>query len=163
MVIQFLSTLLKNLHYYLERTSHGSTLSRIVHAYLAEQIQLHDLSWQLYQDALYSDYNDIQGGTTAEGIHTGVMAATLNTTIMAYAGVDIRQDMLTITPSLPQQWQKLSFKLLHRSTLYQINLSHKEISILSDKPSTILINHQTHKLTANTLLVLKLNGDTQND
>ncbi|MGE9715719.1 glycoside hydrolase family 65 protein, partial [Escherichia coli] len=84
----------KNLHYYLERTSHGSTLSRIVHAYLAEQIQLHDLSWQLYQDALYSDYNDIQGGTTAEGIHTGVMAATLNTTIMAYAGVDIRQDML---------------------------------------------------------------------
>ncbi|HAT4483002.1 glycoside hydrolase family 65 protein [Proteus mirabilis] len=153
----------KNLHYYLERTSHGSTLSRIVHAYLAEQIQLHDLSWQLYQDALYSDYNDIQGGTTAEGIHTGVMAATLNTTIMAYAGVDIRQDMLTITPSLPQQWQKLSFKLLHRSTLYQINLTHKEISILSDKPSTILINHQTHKLTANTLLVLNLNGDTQND
>lgn len=86
------------------------------------------MSWQLYQDALYSDYNDIQGGTTAEGIHTGVMAATLNTTIMAYAGVDIRQDMLTITPSLPQQWQKLSFKLLHRSTLYQINLTHKEIS-----------------------------------
>ncbi|MEX5485774.1 hypothetical protein IC611_07695 [Proteus mirabilis] len=37
--------------------------------------------------------------------------------------------MLTITPSLPQQWQKLSFKLLHRSTLYQINLTHKEISI----------------------------------
>ena len=33
---------------------------RIVHAYLAEQIQLHDLSWQLYQDALYSDYNDIK-------------------------------------------------------------------------------------------------------
>ena len=72
------------------------------------------------------------------------MAATLNTTIMAYAGVDIRQDMLTITLH-SSTMAKLSFKLLHRSTLYQINLSHKEISILSDKPSTILINHQTHK------------------
>ena len=35
------------------------------------------LSWELFLDAVGSDYNDIQGGTTAEGIHTGVMAATL--------------------------------------------------------------------------------------
>ncbi len=47
------------------------TLSRIVHAQLAEMAQFHELSWQLYQEALYSDYRDIQGGTTAEGIHTG--------------------------------------------------------------------------------------------
>lgn len=153
----------KNLHYYLERTSHGSTLSRIVHAYLAEQIQLHDLSWQLYQDALYSDYNDIQGGTTAEGIHTGVMAATLNTTIMAYAGVDIRKDKLEITPALPKQWQYLSFKLSHHSILYQITLSHSAITVLSDKESTISICHHHYSLKSNEYLTVKLIGDNKND
>ncbi|MFV9997569.1 MAG: hypothetical protein AB8W37_07775 [Arsenophonus endosymbiont of Dermacentor nuttalli] len=60
---------------------------------------MHVLSWQLYKDSLFSDYQDIQGGTTSEGIHTGVMAATLNMTIMTYARVDIRQPLLKINPS----------------------------------------------------------------
>ena len=63
----------ENMSYYLGRTSHGSTLSRVVHALLANMIGDRDLSWELYQDALGSDYVDIQGGTTAEGIHLGVM------------------------------------------------------------------------------------------
>lgn len=151
-----------NLHYYLDRTSHGSTLSRIVHAYLAEQIQLHDLSWQLYQDALYSDYNDIQGGTTAEGIHTGVMAATLNTTIMAYAGVDIRKDILDISPSLPKQWQGLSFKLLHQSVLYQLTITHTHITVLSNQDCTISINNRQHTLNANQVFSLNVNGENAN-
>lgn len=152
----------KNLHYYLERTSHGSTLSRIVHAYLAEQIQLHDLSWQLYQDALYSDYNDIQGGTTAEGIHTGVMAATLNTTIMAYAGVDIRQDILNIAPSLPKQWQGLSFKLRHQCVLFHIRVTHNNITVMSDKACTISINNHLYSLVPNTPFSLNSNEGNAN-
>ena len=52
----------KNLEYYLARTSHGSTLSRVVHAYLAAMTGNHKLSWELYADALSSDFNDIQGG-----------------------------------------------------------------------------------------------------
>lgn len=153
----------KNLHYYLERTSHGSTLSRIVHAHLAEQIKLKDLSWQLYQDALYSDYHDIQGGTIAEGIHTGVMAATLNTTIMAYAGVDIRKDILAINPSLPKQWQDLSFKLSHQSVLYKITVTHKYITVEGNKQSTISINDKIYNLNADSVFSLNFNGENQND
>ena len=38
---------------------------------IGEMAQFHELSWQLYQEALYSDYRDIQGGTTAEGFIQG--------------------------------------------------------------------------------------------
>ncbi|GAB1437341.1 glycosyl hydrolase family 65 protein [Providencia sp.] len=147
----------KNLHYYLERTSHGSTLSRIVHAYLAEQINLHDLSWQLYKDALYSDYNDIQGGTTAEGIHTGVMAATLNTTIMAYAGVDIRHYALKVNPSLPKQWDRINFKLIHQNIVYHFDITHEKISIMSDKSCDICIENNRYSLDANAIFSLDYN------
>src|SRR5699024_2060740 len=76
-----------NLHYYLARTSHGSTLSRVVHAQLAAMVDNQKLAWDLYQEALYSDYRDIQGGTTAEGIHAGVMAATLYIPLTTFAGL----------------------------------------------------------------------------
>ena len=67
----------RNLEYYFGRTSHGSTLSRIVHARLASIAGNREMSWNLYSDALASDFVDIQGGTTAEGIHAGVMAGTV--------------------------------------------------------------------------------------
>ncbi len=69
--------LARNLHYYMQRTSHGSTLSRLVHAYLAFLIEDYELSWVLYQESLHSDFLDIQGGTTREGIHLGVMTGTI--------------------------------------------------------------------------------------
>ncbi|HPJ00374.1 MAG TPA: glycoside hydrolase family 65 protein, partial [Enterococcus sp.] len=41
----------RNLNYYLERTSHGSTLSRVVHAQLAAMVDDQDLACKLYQEA----------------------------------------------------------------------------------------------------------------
>ncbi len=52
----------QNLAYYLARTTHGSTLSRIVHAQLAAIVKDDTLAWRLFQEALSSDYHDIQGG-----------------------------------------------------------------------------------------------------
>ncbi|GLY60728.1 glycosyl hydrolase [Pectobacterium brasiliense] len=136
----------RNLHYYLERTSHGSTLSRIVHAQLANDINFHELSWKLYREALSSDYQDIQSGTTAEGIHTGVMAATLNTTIITYAGVDIRHACLRIAPSLPKGWECLRFNLQHRGIQYYFDISHKKITISASENSVVEINHEQHSV-----------------
>lgn len=137
-----------NLHYYLKRTSHGSTLSRVVHAQLACNTGLHDLSRELYQQALRSDYGDIQGGTTAEGIHTGVMAATINTAVMSYAGVDIRGDHLSVSPSLPAEWNRISFNLQHRGVHYCFLISPKSVSVTADRTVFIDIHNEKHQITA---------------
>lgn len=139
----------KNLLYYLERTSHGSTLSRIVHAQLAEKVHFHDLSWKLYQEALYSDYRDIQGGTTAEGIHTGVMAATIYVTLTTYAGIDIKESLLTIQPNLPKNWTNMTFQVEHRGSNYQLSIEKKHLKILASKDETVIIKGQTHTIKAN--------------
>jgi trehalose/maltose hydrolase-like predicted phosphorylase len=99
----------KNLEYYLQRTSHGSTLSRVVHCYLANLIDDERLSWELFSDAITSDYNDIQGGTTAEGIHSGVMAGTIWITLTAYAGLDLSGETPKVNPKLPKHWRSLKF------------------------------------------------------
>ncbi|HZK08269.1 MAG TPA: beta-phosphoglucomutase family hydrolase [Bacteroidales bacterium] len=105
----------KNLHYYLKRTSHGSTLSRVVHAQLANMIGDNELSWELYSEALASDYVDIQGGTTGEGIHAGVMAGTVLIALQSYAGVDVRGEIPAVNPQLPEHWRSISFNIRWRN------------------------------------------------
>ncbi len=113
----------KNLEYYLQRTSHGSTLSRVVHSYLAQQIGKQDLSWEMFQQAITSDYNDIQGGTTAEGIHSGVMAGTIWIIYAAFAGIDFSGEKPIANPKLPKHWRSLKFKLKYKGKEYKFAFS----------------------------------------
>ena len=68
-----LKLLKANYDYYEQRTSHGSTLSKVVHAVISKYIYSSDISWDWFMEAMNSDIFDTQGGTTIEGVHTGVM------------------------------------------------------------------------------------------
>ena len=145
----------KNLHYYLQRTSHGSTLSRIVHAQLANIINDRDLSWDLYIDALTSDYNDIQGGTTAEGSHAGVMAGTLMIAISTYAGVDLRGNILKVNPMLPDHWKNIEFSLRFKGILYNFNVSQSSVEIITDNDAELMVFGKEHHTQVNTKLTIE--------
>lgn len=137
----------RNMDYYLARTSHGSTLSRVVHAQLANMIGDADLSKILYQDALSSDFNDIQGGTTAEGIHLGVMAGTVLIALQSYAGLNISSDKLSINPQLPKTWNSIQFKITYKSVDYKIEVSHQQIKVscvpCTGQTSVMILGNET--------------------
>jgi trehalose/maltose hydrolase-like predicted phosphorylase len=137
-----------NIKFYLERTTHGSTLSRVVYADLCARNGDAKMSWRLFQEALASDYIDIQGGTTAEGIHLGVMAATLTIITRVYGGFDARGDMVTIRPQLPKQWQKLSFRQRVRGVGYQIVVTPSEVEIRADHDVTVMMGGKEVELIA---------------
>lgn len=148
----------KNYEYYIKRTSHGSTLSRVVHAYLANMLGDPDLGWQLYSEALESDYTDIQGGTTAEGIHAGVMGGTVLMTITSFAGINFKHSCLKIKPNLPKKWKQLQFGFTFKKSRYLFSIAPHELELriesdnldmveieLSDKKISLQTN-QTHIL-----------------
>ena len=87
----------RTIDYYERRTSHGSTLSFVTHAGVLARIDP-ESSWQRFLVALESDIGDVQGGTTQEGIHLGVMAGTLDLVQRAYLGTEIRDDVLIFNP-----------------------------------------------------------------
>lgn len=136
--------LARNLHYYLQRTSHGSTLSRLVHAYLAFLVENYELSWKLYQESLRSDFLDIQGGTTREGIHLGVMTGTILYFYRAYAGLDWTGDILKLSPKLPSGWKEITFNLSFRGVRYYFKIGIDRISVKtdSDGPQNITLDQQ---------------------
>ena len=79
----------RNVDYYLSRTSHGSTLSRVAHSWVLARSDRRR-SWDLFQRALDSDIADIQGGTTREGIHIGAMAGVIDLVQRCYLGIEMR-------------------------------------------------------------------------
>lgn len=139
----------RNLHYYLARTSHGSTLSRVVHAQLAAMVNDQDLAWELYQEALYSDYRDIQGGTTAEGIHAGVMAATLYIPLTTFAGLDIRKERVTFEPNMPAAWDGIRFQMSIRGIDFSVEVTKEEVVVTVNQDTTIDVKGKTITLVAN--------------
>jgi trehalose/maltose hydrolase-like predicted phosphorylase len=115
--------------YYFQRTSHGSTLSTLVHSYLANRIGYRHLSWQLYMEALRSDYVDIQGGTTKEGIHMGVMAGTAVLALRAYAGLHLDGEEIRMIPCLPSAWRSARFTIRFRGVRYDFVVTPEKVEV----------------------------------
>ena len=121
-------TIPKNIDYYIERTSHGSTLSQIVHAWVLSR-QDREGSWELYTMALRSDIDDIQGGTTPEGIHLGAMAGTVDLVQRCYTGVEIRGDVLRLNPCLPREIVNLCLRLRYRGQSLDLTITCDKMTI----------------------------------
>jgi trehalose/maltose hydrolase-like predicted phosphorylase len=121
-------TAVRNVEYYDQRTSHGSTLSIVTHAGVLAAIDA-ESSWDRFLVALRSDADDIQDGTTKEGIHLGVMAATLDVVQRYYAGVHIRDDVLYFDPQLPSGLGGLSFPMQFRETPLLVTLAGDDLTI----------------------------------
>jgi trehalose/maltose hydrolase-like predicted phosphorylase len=106
-------TIPKTVEYYLARTSHGSTLSAVVHAWVLARLD-RPASWRFFLEALGSDVHDVQGGTTGEGIHLGAMAGTLDLAQRCYTGLEVRDDLLRLDPALPPDLPGVAMELWYR-------------------------------------------------
>lgn len=144
------ATLRATIDYYFQRTSHGSTLSRVVHAWVLARTDP-QRSWQLFLEALESDINDIQGGTTAEGIHTGVMAGTIDLVQRCYMGMETRGDTVWFRPCLPEALSSgLAFRFQYRGNWFSVSATQHSLSVTFDSgwhpPARIGIAGQVSEL-----------------
>ncbi len=103
----------KTVDYYQSRTSHGSTLSAVVHAWVLARGNRHK-AMEYFGQALASDVVDVQGGTTAEGIHLAAMAGSVDLLQRCFTGLEIRGDRLVVGPMWPKSLGKLEFTFRYR-------------------------------------------------
>lgn len=122
------SILERTVEYYIDRTAHGSTLSRIVYAWVMARVDP-SKSWVLFREALAADIDDTQGGTTPEGIHLGAMAGSLDLLQRCYSGLELRADEVWFDPHLPSEITSLAFDLVHRDRTLSVELSHDRLRV----------------------------------
>ncbi|QKT03505.1 glycoside hydrolase family 65 protein [Ectothiorhodospiraceae bacterium 2226] len=122
----------RNIEYYLKRTSHGSTLSRVVHAWVLSRAD-REHSWRLFREALESDVADIQGSTTPEGIHLGAMAGTVDLAQRCYTGLEVREDVLWLTPRLPKEMRRLRVRMRYHTHWLTIEMNHRRLRVACER------------------------------
>jgi trehalose/maltose hydrolase-like predicted phosphorylase len=118
----------RTIEYYDRRTSHGSTLSFIVYAGVLAAIDP-ESSWERFLAVLESDIGDIQGGTTQEGIHMGVMSGTLDLVQRIYLGTEIRDGVVYFDPRLPDRLDGLSLPMQFRGTPIRVTIAGSELTV----------------------------------
>jgi trehalose/maltose hydrolase-like predicted phosphorylase len=118
----------RNIAYYDERTSHGSTLSFVTFAGALATLDPKN-SWERFLFALESDVSDVQGGTTKEGIHMGVMSGTLDLVQRRYAGTFVRDGMLCFEPRLPAELDRLAFAMQFQGTPIRVAFGDGQLTL----------------------------------
>ncbi|MBM7616549.1 trehalose 6-phosphate phosphorylase [Weissella uvarum] len=148
----------KNKDYYLARTVHGSTTSRPVFAGIDVTLGNLDEANTFLMEALRSDVDDIQGGTTAEGIHTGVMGETLSVIQNHFAGVSLTQDILAVDPHLPKNWCSVHFKQRYQGQLLDLYINQQQVRITTDGPLQIKVQSKVYDVDEMQPLQVQLEG-----
>lgn len=118
----------RTIDYYLARTSHGSTLSAVVHAWvLARAHREHAV--EFFQRALHADVTDIQGGTTPEGIHLAAMAGSVDILQRCFSGLETRAGHLVLNPFWPHDLGVLELNLRYREHPLTLRISDHRVQV----------------------------------
>lgn len=137
------------IEHYLARTTHGSTLSTVAHAWVLARGD-RPAAWRFLCQALEADRADRRGGITREGIHLGAMAASIDILQRCFTGLEIRDDALTLHPRLPDPLTRLTCDLQYRGHLLTLTFTHDKTQVSSRslvaRPLTVIVDGTPFRL-----------------
>ena len=136
-------TMDRTVTYYMERTSHGSTLSQIVHSWVLARSDRAQ-AWSFWQQALHSDIEDIQGGTTPEGIHLGAMSGTVDIIHRGHTGMVIEEDVLRFDPLLPDEISDVRMRMRYRGHWLTLHMGRDTFEVSVDRGSSPTVKVAVH-------------------
>jgi trehalose/maltose hydrolase-like predicted phosphorylase len=150
----------RTIDYYDQRTSHGSTLSLVTYAAVLSGLDP-ESSWERFLVALESDVGDVQGGTTKEGIHMGVMSGSLDLVQRGYVGASVRDGVLHFAPTLIDRLDGLTFPMQFHGTSIRVSISGNELTVRTlaegfSRPVRIGIGEEVRELAAGEMWVAPL-------
>ncbi|GAA4488417.1 trehalose-phosphatase [Rhodococcus olei] len=118
----------RTVDYYIARTSHGSTLSAVVHSWVLARAN-RDKAMEFFESVLASDITDVQGGTTAEGIHLAAMAGSVDLLQRCFTGLEARGDRLVFGPQWPEPLGTLEFPISYRGHQLWLTVSGRKVEV----------------------------------
>jgi beta-phosphoglucomutase family hydrolase len=132
-------TIPRNVAYYDPRSTLGSSLARVVHAWVLARSD-RPRAMRYFAEALQSDVNDIQGGTTAEGVHLGAMASTVDLVQRVSTGIEITSDVLRLNPKLPEELARLDMRIRYRGHSLDLRLTRDALTVRERERGAAPIN-----------------------
>ena len=147
--------------FYSARSTHGSTLSNVVHSWVQARRD-RKRSWEFLGDALASDLVHAGDGTTNEGVHLGAMAGAVDMVVRCHPGLEIRGDRLWLHPLIPPELGEVSFTITYRDQPVRIEVTpttaRLSLSAGVAPPITVVVDGQEGVLTPGMTREFRLGG-----
>jgi trehalose/maltose hydrolase-like predicted phosphorylase len=122
---------------------------------------------EFFAQALQSDVNDIQRGTTAEGVHLGAMAGTVDLVQRVSTGIETRGDVLRLNPELPRETERLDMRIHYRGHSLDLRLTRDALTVRgrdgAAAPIRLCVEGKVYEFVNNTTRVFPLNGEFRGD
>lgn len=139
----------KNFQYYEPRCSHGSSLSRAMHAYVAARLGLSDTALRYFRQTAAIDLRDTHVALDG-GIHIAALGGVWLTAVFGFAGLSLTRDGAALDPRLPANWNSLGFSFQWRGRSLKVRIGQAEqgldATLTAGDPMTLLIGGQPHNL-----------------
>ena len=127
----------KNFEYYRKRTTSKSSLSIPSHAIIAVEVDRLEAASKYFSLAAGADLENVYGNTH-QGIHAASLGGTWQIAVTGFAGLTLKDDVLSINPKLPPEWKELNFRIWFRQALIELRTTGDttEVLLVSDKGRT---------------------------
>lgn len=149
--------------YYEPRTTNGSTLSRVVEAWIQARRDP-QRAWVPFRESLLGDLQDA-GNTTSEGIHLGAMAGAVDLLQRGFTGLETRGDQLRLDPKIPAALRLLAFSIRYRGETIHLSFTTDEVELRVDssegQPIDVLVCGRAFTVEPGRTLAIRLEGETR--
>jgi len=144
-----IDTIKRNFDFYEPMTVHESSLSACIHSILASRIGYTEKAYELYLRTARLDLDDYNK-EVGDGLHITSMAGTWLAIVEGFGGMRILDSKVKICPLIPEQWKSYSFHARFRGILFEVKVTHKDITVrnISDKTLQIMVYSKNFRIPA---------------
>jgi alpha,alpha-trehalose phosphorylase len=140
-------------YYYLNRTTHDSSLSKCMYGIAAYGLGRSDLGKEFLMDSLHIDLKDTKHHTQ-HGLHMANMGGGF--LLLAYGLLGIRlEKILKIAPVMQDQFKEISIRFRYQACDLSIKVKENQVEVTSDKPILIQLFDKQVLVETSTQVLIK--------
>ncbi len=145
----------KHFDFYEPFTVHESSLSPCVHSIQAAKLGRMEQAYEFYLRTSRLDLDDYNH-EVHEGLHITSMAGTWMSIVEGFGGMRVKDNVLSFTPKIPEQWDAYSFKVNFRGAIIKVNVCQNETNFELENETAlqILVNNELVTIEPNNLVTV---------
>ena len=138
----------RHFDFYEPFTVHESSLSPCVHSIQAAKLGRMEQAYTFYLRTSRLDLDDYNH-EVHEGLHITSMAGTWMSIVEGFGGMRVKDNILSFTPHIPEQWEAYSFKVNFRNQIITVKVSQSgtDFEIDGTNDLQILVNGKILTIT----------------
>lgn len=142
---QDLETIKNSYDYYEEITTHDSSLSTCVFSIMASKLGYKQRAYDYFKETARLDLENTHGNTK-DGLHMANMGGTWLAMVFGFAGLRLKEEGLSLSPFLPDEWQSFNFRLRYQGRLIHIFVKQNGVSYELLEGEGLAIKHNGEAL-----------------